>query len=99
MKQLPKGVQFALEIRNKNWLDEKFADLLRKHNVALVLQDQLWMPLPAQMNFDYFTADFTYVRLLGDRVFKYKRSPRLYSIKPNQGGVSFESALANDFSL
>ena len=25
------------------------------------------MPLPAQMKFDYITADFTYVRLLGDR--------------------------------
>ena len=25
------------------------------------------MPLPAQMNFEYLTADVTYVRLLGDR--------------------------------
>jgi uncharacterized protein YecE (DUF72 family) len=25
------------------------------------------MPLPSQMGFDYFTANFTYVRLLGDR--------------------------------
>jgi uncharacterized protein YecE (DUF72 family) len=67
LDQLPKGYQFAIEIRNKSWLDEKFADTLRKRNVALVLQDQLWMPLPDHMKFDYFTADFTYVRLLGDR--------------------------------
>ena len=67
LKQLPKDHRFAIEIRNKNWLNEEFAELLRKHNVALVLQDQIWMPLPHAMNFDYFTADFTYVRLLGDR--------------------------------
>ena len=67
LKKLPKGYQFAVEIRNKNWLDARFADLLREHRVALALQDQLWMPLPAQMKFDYLTAPFTYVRLLGDR--------------------------------
>jgi uncharacterized protein YecE (DUF72 family) len=67
LKQLPKDHRFAIEIRNKSWLDEKFADTLRERNVALVLQDQLWMPLPENMEFDYLTADFTYVRLLGDR--------------------------------
>jgi uncharacterized protein YecE (DUF72 family) len=67
LKKLPKGYQFALEIRNKNWLNAEFADLLRSHKVALVLQDQVWMPLPAQMKFDYYTTDFAYVRLLGDR--------------------------------
>jgi uncharacterized protein YecE (DUF72 family) len=67
VKALPKGYKFALEIRNKNWMNEKLADLLRKHKVALVLIDQLWMPLPENLKFDYITADFSYVRLLGDR--------------------------------
>jgi uncharacterized protein YecE (DUF72 family) len=67
LKTLPKEHKFALEIRNKKWLDAEFAERLREHNVALVLQDQVWMPLPSQMNFDYITADFTYIRLLGDR--------------------------------
>ena len=67
LKALPKGYKFALEIRNKNWMDEKFADLLRKHKVALVLIDQLWMPLPEHLKFDYVTSDFSYIRLLGDR--------------------------------
>ncbi|MFZ3217258.1 MAG: DUF72 domain-containing protein [Candidatus Acidiferrales bacterium] len=67
LKKLPKEHTFAMEIRNKNWLNERFADLLREHGVALALQDQLWMPLPAQMKFDYVTAPFSYVRLLGDR--------------------------------
>src|SRR5262249_2924781 len=31
--------RFAVEIRNKNWLDAKLTDLLRKHNVALALTD------------------------------------------------------------
>ena len=61
------GVRFAIEIRNKAWLNAGFADLLREYRVAMVLQDQGWMPRPGQLKFDYITADFTYVRLLGDR--------------------------------
>ena len=67
LKTLPSGYKFALEIGNKEWMNEKFADSLREHKVALVLIDQLWMPLPEHLNFDYVTADFSYVRLLGDR--------------------------------
>jgi uncharacterized protein YecE (DUF72 family) len=67
LKALPKGFKFAVEIRNKTWQTARFADLLRAYGVALVLQDQSWMPLPAAMPFDYLTADFTYIRLLGDR--------------------------------
>lgn len=69
LKTLPKDHKFALEIRNKNWLVPKFADLLREHNIALALIDQSWMPRPAEWfsRFDPITADFTYVRWLGDR--------------------------------
>jgi uncharacterized protein YecE (DUF72 family) len=67
LKKLPKDHRFAVEIRNKNWLTAEFADLLREHGVALALQDQSWMPLPAAYKFDPITADFTYIRWLGDR--------------------------------
>jgi uncharacterized protein YecE (DUF72 family) len=67
LKAAPRNYKFALEIRNKDWMNERFADFLRKHKVALVLIDQLWMPLPDHLHFDYVTADFSYVRLLGDR--------------------------------
>jgi uncharacterized protein YecE (DUF72 family) len=69
MKKLPSGHQFAVEIRNRSWLDARFAGALRDHNVALVLQDHSWMPRPAQLfeQFDPITADFTYIRWLGDR--------------------------------
>jgi uncharacterized protein YecE (DUF72 family) len=80
LKQLPKGFQYAVEIRNKNWLDarpangtgmqkSRFAETLRERGVALALIDQSWMPRPWEMKekFDLITADFAYVRWLGDR--------------------------------
>jgi uncharacterized protein YecE (DUF72 family) len=67
LKKLPKDHKFAIEIRNKAWLDMAFGDLLREHGVALALQDQAWMPMPWEYKIDPITADFTYVRWLGDR--------------------------------
>ena len=69
LKKLPKGYKFALEIRNKNWLSAAFFDLLRAHGVAYALIDQAWMPRASEIfeRFNPITADFTYVRLLGDR--------------------------------
>jgi uncharacterized protein YecE (DUF72 family) len=80
LKGLPKGFQYAVEIRNKTWLDARpaepsgmqgaqFAETLREHGVALALIDQSWMPRPWEMKekFELITADFTYVRWLGDR--------------------------------
>jgi uncharacterized protein YecE (DUF72 family) len=69
LKKIPKGYRFALEIRNKNWLVPAFVDVLREHQVALALVDQVWMPRPKQYftRFDPITADFAYVRWLGDR--------------------------------
>lgn len=69
LKKLPKGYKFAVEIRNKQWLTTEFFDLLRTHNVAYALIDQAWMPRASEIfaKFDPITADFTYIRLLGDR--------------------------------
>ena len=69
LKKLPRDHRFAVEIRNKHWLDARFADTLRQHNVALALIDQSWMPRPWEMpnKFDLITSDFSYVRWLGDR--------------------------------
>ena len=67
LQKLPNHHQFALEIRNKAWLDPAFGELLREHGVALALQDQSWMPMPWDYGFDPITAHFTYVRWLGDR--------------------------------
>jgi uncharacterized protein YecE (DUF72 family) len=61
--------KFAVEIRNKSWLDARFADALREYNAALVLNDTSFVPRPWEMKeqFDLVTADFLYVRWLGDR--------------------------------
>src|ERR1019366_5230650 len=69
LKKLPKDHRFAVEIRNKNWLVPQFVETLRERSVALALIDQSWMPRPAQWfeKLDPITADFTYVRWLGDR--------------------------------
>jgi uncharacterized protein YecE (DUF72 family) len=69
LKKLPTDHRFAVEIRNKKWLDVKFADVLREHNVGLALTDTSFVPRPWEMEekFELITADFTYVRWLGDR--------------------------------
>jgi uncharacterized protein YecE (DUF72 family) len=67
LKKLPAEHKFAIEIRNKKWLDAEFANVLREHKVALVLQDLSYMPSPAELKFDPITTDWTYIRWLGDR--------------------------------
>ena len=69
LKRLPADHKFVVEIRNKIWLDARFADVLREYNVALALTDTSFMPRPWEMKekFDPITADFAYVRWLGDR--------------------------------
>jgi uncharacterized protein YecE (DUF72 family) len=69
LQKLPKGYQFAVEIRNKSWVDKKLLDLLRQHSVAFALIDQSWVPRPWEFKtkLDWITAEFSYVRWLGDR--------------------------------
>ena len=69
LKKLPSGQKYAVEIRNPEWLDQEFADLLRSFGVALVLPDLPYMPKPHELakRFDPITADWTYIRWLGDR--------------------------------
>jgi uncharacterized protein YecE (DUF72 family) len=69
LNDLPQDFRYAVEIRNRNWLSEKFAEMLRNHDMALVLVDQAWMPHADQVEkmFDPVTTDFAYIRLLGDR--------------------------------
>src|SRR5262249_10272241 len=67
VRTLPSGNRYAVELRNKAWLDAELADLLRQQQIALVLQDRSWMQDPQQLGFDPITADFTYIRWLGDR--------------------------------
>jgi uncharacterized protein YecE (DUF72 family) len=69
LKKLPTDHKFVVEIRNKKWLDGRFADTLREYKIALALTDTSFVPRPWEMKekFDLITADFAYVRWLGDR--------------------------------
>ncbi len=57
---LPRGFQYAVEVRNKKLLNEGLNSLLRENGVALVLTDQPATGAEA-------TADFVYIRWEGDR--------------------------------
>jgi uncharacterized protein YecE (DUF72 family) len=67
LRKLPADHKFAIEIRNRDWLNAELANLLRDHRIALVLQDRSWMSDPAELKFDPITTDWTYIRWLGDR--------------------------------
>ena len=60
--QLPGGFKYALEVRHKGWLTDRFYDLLRSRGIALVLLDLSWMP-----KLNLLTTDWTYLRFIGDR--------------------------------
>ena len=66
---LPPEFRYAVEVRNRAWMQPDLAHLLRSHDVSLTLVDQGWMPHGDEMaeRFDVVTAHPVYVRLLGDR--------------------------------
>ncbi len=63
---LPEGARYAVEVRNKRWAEPEPAAALQAccaaRGIAVALLDHPWMP-----RVDWITADFTYIRLLGDR--------------------------------
>ncbi len=69
LKGSPQPFQWAVEIRNKSWLTPAFYAILREHQAAYALVDQAWMPPVEQVlrGDSPLTADFSYVRWLGDR--------------------------------
>lgn len=66
---LPDVFSYAVEVRNKHWVNARLLDALRERHVAFALIDHPWMtPVPQLMNrLDVVTAGFAYVRWLGDR--------------------------------
>jgi uncharacterized protein YecE (DUF72 family) len=70
VKSLPAGFRFAVEVRNKNFLVPALLDTLRSHKVALALIDHPFMLKASdyRKRMDLLTADWIYVRWLGDRM-------------------------------
>lgn len=69
LADLPSGFRYALEVRNKYWVNARLLDILRKKDIAFALIDHPWMTPVSQLaaKMDVVTADFAYVRWLGDR--------------------------------
>ena len=70
---LPGGVRFAIEFRHAGWHVPRFAHLLEEHGVCWVWSDATAMEAQAEGAFAFQpdTADFAYVRLMGDLERKY----------------------------
>ena len=59
---LPEGFRYAVEVRHRSWLGSDLPQMLREHGAALTLIDYPRMP-----RMEEATADFSYIRWLGDR--------------------------------
>jgi uncharacterized protein YecE (DUF72 family) len=62
LKRLPGGFRYAVEVRHRSWLGSDLPEMLRERGVALTLIDYPGMP-----RMERATADFSYVRWLGNR--------------------------------
>jgi uncharacterized protein YecE (DUF72 family) len=62
LKGLPEGFRYAVEVRHRSWLGSDLPEMLGERGVALTLIDYPRMP-----RMEEATADFSYIRWLGDR--------------------------------
>ena len=63
---LPPDIRFAVEFRQRGWINDGVLALLAEHDVALALTDARWIPRKQMMQLATRpTADFVYVRWMG----------------------------------
>ena len=62
LRKLPEGPRYAVEVRHRSWLGSDLPEFLREYGVALTLIDYPRMP-----RMEEATADFVYIRWLGNR--------------------------------
>ena len=63
---LPRDLQFAIEFRQRGWIDDGVLELLAEHNIAVALSDARWIPRKTMLSLAAKpTADFAYVRWMG----------------------------------
>jgi uncharacterized protein YecE (DUF72 family) len=69
LEALSSEFTYAVEVRNKYWAGARLLEMLRQKKVALALIDHPWMTSVRQLmsKHDLVTADFAYIRWLGDR--------------------------------
>jgi len=61
--------RFAVELRNKNWINAGYFERLREHGAVAALVEHAWLPPIDRLveEFNVITGPFAYVRLIGDR--------------------------------
>jgi uncharacterized protein YecE (DUF72 family) len=63
---LPRDLDFAVEFRQRGWIQDGIVALLAEHRVALTLTDARWIPRKSMLALaERPTADFSYVRWMG----------------------------------
>src|SRR5689334_6356282 len=63
---LPRDIQFAVEFRNRGWINDGVLALLAEHGVALAITDGRWIQRKQMMALVLRpTANFTYLRWMG----------------------------------
>ena len=63
---LPRDIKFAVEFRNRGWINDGVLALLAEHGVALTLTESRWIPRKAMLALAARpTADFVYIRWMG----------------------------------
>lgn len=63
---LPADLRFAIEFRQRGWINDGVIALLAEHHVALALVDGPWIPRRTMAALaERPTADFAYIRLMG----------------------------------
>jgi len=101
---LPKGVRYAVELRNQSWAVPATAAMMRRHGVSWVAADYSRKNWPLEV-----TADFVYLRCVGSRedykLLGYEQTdptPRLEGwvreLSRKAGGVEVMGLFADDFA-
>jgi uncharacterized protein YecE (DUF72 family) len=66
LSTLPQDLRFAIEFRQRGWMNDEVLALLTDHNVAVALTDARWIPRKTMLALaEQPTADFAYVRWMG----------------------------------
>jgi uncharacterized protein YecE (DUF72 family) len=90
LKRLPEGFRYAVEVRHRSWLGSDLPEMLRERGAALTLIDYPRMP-----RMEEATADFSYIRWLGDR--REFPSGHTHLRKERDGDLRWWSELVSSF--
>jgi uncharacterized protein YecE (DUF72 family) len=66
LPKLPRDIRFAVEFRQRGWINDGVLALLAEHDVALTLSDARWIPRKQMLTLATRpTTDFVYIRWMG----------------------------------